>query len=459
MPDTLVSVTASDATTRDGPPRRSEGRPLSFVHITQLSDLLAEARRYPQGVARADLCETLTMGRNAVDRRIKTALGLGLLMPAGRGESTGGRAPEMWRFNPAAGTVLVLAVSYRYSVAALMDLDGAVVERIRWEEGILTPPDVLARHALQHLTALKDLGDSRPELPDVWGLGISVPVPVDFRDGTLVPPVTDHATGRATDYPEQVSWTSFPLRRWFAERMRIATWIDDEVNVMALAAATRIGAPQDLLYIRLSLGLGMGIVSRGQVHRGAGAASGEIAHIQMAGTSGVLCRCGRHGCLETLISGGAMEREATAPQALRSSSYLRAAREGRGAVHESDVFQGVAERDRVCLRIVTEAADRLSVVLAVLCTTYNPGEIVLGGEVTASGRFFAQVVDQAVRRRVLPTTSERLRVRMCSADDALIGACRLVAERMLSAHVMHVWLPQGSPAGVLELVTHRRQDA
>ena len=115
-------MTSSDAAARDGAPRRPEGRPLSFVHITQLSNLLAEARRYPQGVARADLCETLTMGRNAVDRRIKTALGLGLLTPAGRGESTGGRAPEMWRFNPAAGTVLVLAVSYRYSVAALMDL-------------------------------------------------------------------------------------------------------------------------------------------------------------------------------------------------------------------------------------------------------------------------------------------------------------------------------------------------
>ena len=452
-------MTSSDAAARGGAPRRPEGRPLSFVHITQLSNLLAEARRYPQGVARADLCETLTMGRNAVDRRIKTALGLGLLTPAGRGESTGGRAPEMWRFNPAAGTVLVLAVSYRYSVAALMDLDGAVVERVRWEESILTPPDVLARHALEHLAALRDLGDGRPELPDVWGLGISVPVPVDFRDGTLVPPVTDHATDRATTHPEEVSWTSFPLRRWFTERMRIATWIDDEVNVMALTAATRIGAPQDLLYIRLSLGLGMGIVSRGQVHRGAGAASGEIAHIQMAGASGALCRCGRHGCLETLISGGAMEREATTPQALRASSYLRAAKQRRGAVHEHDVFRGVAEGDRVCLRIVTEAADRLSVVLAVLCTTYNPGEIVLGGEVTASGRFFAQVVDQAVRRRVLPTTSERLRVRMGGADDALVGACRLVAERMLSAHVMHVWLPHGSPAGVLELVTHRRQDA
>ena len=47
--------------------------------------------------------------------------------------------------------------------------------------------------------------------------------------------------------------------------------IDDEVNVMALAAATRIGAPQDLLYVRLSLGLGMGIVSGDQMHRGTSA--------------------------------------------------------------------------------------------------------------------------------------------------------------------------------------------
>ena len=119
----------------------------------------------------------------------------------------------------------------------------------------------------------------------------------------------------------------------------------------------------------------------------------------------------------------------------------------------------MAAGDRVCVRIVTEAADRLAVVLAVLITTYNPGEIVLGGDVTASGRHFARVIGQMVRRRVLPVTSERLRVRMGGADDALTGVSRLAAERLLSPHVMQAWLPHGSPAGVPELITHRRQDA
>lgn len=450
-PTTLAAVTTheTDSDTAVGPPAGTRAaRPLSFVHITQLSELIAEARRHPKGIARADLVESLSMGRNAVDRRLRTAVGMGLIRPAGRGVSSGGRAPQMWRFNPDAATLLALSVSYRRSTAALMSLGGEVLERITWDDGLLSGPEVVVDGAIARLERLR-AERSGPGAP--WGVGVSVPTPVDFRDGSIISPVAGTGGGP--------SWTGFPLRPRLAEALGLSAWIDDEVNVMALAAATRIGAPQDLLYVRLSLGLGMGIVSGGQVHRGAGASSGEIAHIQMAGSGGRECRCGRRGCLETLISGGAMEAEAAGPQALRSSPYLRGLMSEHDAISDIDVFRGVAAGDRVCVRIATEAADRLAVVLAVLTTTYNPGEIVLGGDVTASGRHFARVIGQMVRRRVLPVTSERLRVRMGGADDALTGVSRLAAERLLSPHVMQAWLPHGSPAGVPELITHRRQDA
>lgn len=429
-------------------PRRRTRRPPSFVHVTQLSGLIAEARSYPQGVARADLVESLTMGRNAVDRRLRTAVDMGLLTPAGRGMSTGGRAPEMWRFNPEAATVLALAVSYRRTTAALMSIGGEVLERTTWDTGLVDGPDKVIPAAIN---SLRDLRGCRPERPDPWGVGVSLPVPVDFRDGTIALPVAGTDGGP--------SWTGYPVRRRLAGALGLSAWVDDEVNMMALAAASRVGAPKDLLYIRFSLGLGMGIVSSGQVHRGAGAASGEIAHIQISGAAGVACRCGRRGCLETVVSGGAMERDACTPQALNTSPYLRQVMSERGAIRDTDVFRGVAQGDRVCVRIATEAADRLAVVLAVVTTTYNPGEVVLGGDAAASGPLFEQVVSQALRRRVLPETSARLRIRMGSPDDALIGACRLTTERLLSPHVMHVWLANGTPVGVDELVTHKRQDA
>lgn len=387
------------------------------------------------------------MGRNAVDRRLRTAVDMSLLVPAGRGVSTGGRAPEMWRFNPEAATILALSVSYRSSTAALMSLGGEVLERITWDQGLIDVPDQVTTSAITHLRAL---AAARPDLPSPWAVGVSLPTPVDFRDGSIVMPITDAEAG---------GWTGFPLRARLAQALQLAVWIDDEVNVLALAAATRVGAPQDLLYVRLSLGLGMGIVSSSQVHRGAGAASGEIAHIQIAGTGGAQCRCGRHGCLETLVSGAAMEEAASRPEALRASPYLREVMSEHDQILDTDVFRGVAEGDRVCVRIVTEAADRLAIVLAVLTTTYNPGEIVLGGDVSASGQHFAQVVSTAVRHRVLPTTSARMRVRMGHPDDALTGACRLAADWILAPHVLYSWITHGSPVGVPELVTHRRQDA
>ncbi|PHP52761.1 ROK family protein [Actinomyces ruminis] len=316
---------------------------------------------------------------------------------------------------------------------------------------MLSDPQAVTSHALEHFAALRN---RHPELPPAWGLGVCIPTAVDFRDGTLIAPATAR-TGGASD---TLMWTGFPLRQQLTQQLNLPVWLDDEVNVMALAAAKRIGAPQDLLYVRLSLGLGMGIVSHGKVHRGAAAASGEIAHIQMAGSGGRACRCGRRGCLETTLSGGAMEDAAVTPQALKRSPYLRRLDESSG-IRCEHVFHGAAEGDPVCVRLLTEAADRLSVVLAVLTTTYNPGEVVLGGGVTQAGEFFSRAVGQALRRRVLPATSERLRVRMGKEDDALNGACRMVTDWLLSPHVMHVWLPHGSPAGVQELVTHRRQDA
>ncbi len=422
----------------------------SYVHVAQLSDLLAEARRYPTGISRADLVETLSLGRNAVDRRLRTALDLGLLVDAGRGPSTGGRAPATWRFNPAGGTVLVLRISYSSSLAALTDLGGQVIDRVDWDQGMFDHPTDFLPSAVKHL---RELAARHPQAHP-WGLGVSIPLPVDFRDGTLIDPIS---VALGEDNP----WTHVDLRRRLAVALEMSVWVDDEVNMMSLAAATRRGAPPDLLYVRFGLGLGMGIVSGGRVHRGIGATSGEIAHIQVSGASRRRCRCGRTGCLETYVSGGAFQEVAARPEALRHSKHLKAAMDDHGRITPEDVFAGVAGGDRVCVRIATESADKLAGVLAVLATTYNPGEIVIGGAVTESGDLMASIIGQALRRRVLPNTSQRLRVRMGGRHqaDEITGTARLVTNSLLAPHPLFDWLPHGHPAGVRKLIEHRRQDA
>ncbi|MDO4259248.1 MAG: ROK family protein [Actinomycetaceae bacterium] len=420
---------------RQVPPRE---RQVSFTHVSQIADVVSCVRSQPAGIARSAICRKLTLGRNAVEQRLRTAVDLNLITVGGFGASTGGRAPKVWQFNPAAGTILVVAISIRSTIVALTDLGGKILHQREIPVGILVPP---AHATKQILQALSELRAAHSDLPDAWGCGLTVPLPVDVSTGRLVNPVAQ-STGAKDE------WVEFPVKETFARTLGVPVWIEDEVDAMAHTAALRPGAPPDLLYVRLSLGLGLGIVSGGKVHRGSIGTSGELAHIQVDATGPYTCRCGRRGCLETYVSGGALEQAASKSQVWWKSPYLRSVHDKRGQIRMEDVFSGVAKGDAVCTKLAADAGIRLAGVLAVLVTTYNPGEIVIGGAVTESGNLFASVVDRAIRSRVLPASAERLSVRMGGKDrsDKLEGAAHLVVDWLLKPASMALWLPSGSPA-------------
>lgn len=410
---------------------------LTFTHIAQIADLVALLRAAEHGVSRAEIGSRLTLGRNAVEQRLRTAVDLGLVVTGGYGTSTGGRMPQVWRFNPEAGTILVACISIRSSLVALTDLSGRIIDRRSVESGILDDPHEVCPLIIQELTRLRD---EHPELPPVWGTGVTVPAPVDLASGTLVNPVT----GRAGSVD---LWTRFPVKEFMSAELDTPVWIEDEVNAMAYHASLRPGAPDDLLYVRLSLGLGLGIISGGALHRGHVGTSGELAHIQVDTTGPDECRCGRRGCLETFVSGASLESAARRTKAWWKSPYLTKVRERRGEIYMEDIFRGVALGDQVCTKLAADAGIRLASVLAVLVTTYNPAEIVIGGAATESGHLFASIVDQAIRRKVLPITSSRLSVRMGGKDriDKIQGVAELVSSWLLSAKKMAEWLPLGDP--------------
>lgn len=415
-----------------------EGAPAT-LYLKQLCDILRVLRDSNEGMTRLDLERRLSIGRNALEARLGILRDAHLVVPAGRALSTGGRAPVVWRFNQESGTVLVANISIRTTTVALTSLDGTVLHRETVGVGLFGPeagdlhasqppmsPQEVCDKLIQHLEVLQRRTKS---VQPIWGLSITVPMPVDVA-GRIYNPVS-LTTG------EKDMWTAFPIKEFFVSRMRVPVWIEDEVDAMAYCASLRPGAPRDLLYVRFSLGIGLGIVSGGKLHRGTIGASGEVAHIQIE-KGGDKCRCGRRGCLETFVSGAAFEHSARNPEVWMRSPFLSEAHARSGSIFMEDVFAGIAAGDVTCTKMAADAGIRLASVLAVLVATYNPGEIVIGGAVTASGQLFASIVDQAIRRKVLRTTSARLSVRMGSRDqlDRLVGASQLLVSSLLTpAHV------------------------
>ena len=63
--------------------------------------------------------------------------------------------------------------------------------------------------------------------------------------------------------------------------------------------------------VKVSTGIGTGIVINGRSYTGADGGAGDIGHVQISPSSDALCQCGRHGCLAAVASGRAVAHELT----------------------------------------------------------------------------------------------------------------------------------------------------
>ncbi len=65
---------------------------------------------------------------------------------------------------------------------------------------------------------------------------------------------------------------------------------------------------RNVLVLDIDWGLGLGIIANGKIISGHSGFAGEFGHIPVEGNKN-LCHCGKQGCLETVASGLALERQ------------------------------------------------------------------------------------------------------------------------------------------------------
>ncbi|WP_214415452.1 ROK family transcriptional regulator [Sphaerisporangium fuscum] len=154
----------------------------------------------------------------------------------------------------------------------------------------------------------------------------------------------------------------------FAERFHAGVIVDNNVRFAGLAEAlnTQSDSVRDLIYLRLSDGVGGGLVVGGQLARGFKGYAGELGHVN-AVPGGAQCRCGKRGCVETVAS---------VPGILRRCREL-----GVPMNSLDDLEAAVRIAHPVVDQVLREAGTVVGRVLGTAAMTLNPSEIVLGGEI------------------------------------------------------------------------------
>lgn len=171
------------------------------------------------------------------------------------------------------------------------------------------------------------------------------------------------------------------LERLLQRPVRLA----NDANCFAVSEATDgAAAGAGIVFgVIIGTGVGGGLVLDGRPVTGAHAIAGEWGHNPLPlayddERPGPACYCGRHGCIETWLSGPALSRQHEALTGCRLDAHAIALAADAGT-------------DAVCVQLIERYCHRLARGLATVINLLDPDVIVLGGGLSGIAALYRRV--------------------------------------------------------------------
>lgn len=358
---------------------------------------------------RGDIVDVTGLSRMTVAQRVDALLAAELIKE-GRGERhTGGRMPKRLEFNADHSMVVSVSVDTKHSRVALTDLAGKVVAVEACETHVSDGPEPVLHTIGEKVVRL--LRDQHVANEKVSGIGISVPSPID------------PATWRPSQPPIMPGWDAYPIAEHLQDVLPVPVLVENDADAMALGEQVH-GYPacRALCLVKVSTGIGTGIVIDGTLYRGIDGGAGDIGHIRLSNHSDEVCQCGAKGCLAAVASGRAVARALT--------ELGTPARSGR------DVAKLLKAGQPDAVRLTHDAGREIGAAVATLVSLLNPGVLLISGDLASAALISG--VRETLYTLSLPRATRHLDVRLgaLGEDAAIVGMTRAVVDQVFSAEAV-----------------------
>jgi len=372
-------------------------------------------------LSRAQLANVTGLNKTTVSSLVHELLTKGFVREAGLCSSRGGRPAMLIEPNPKAGCMIGVEIGVDFIFAILTNFRAEIVWR--HYESTESHPDYQtiiqrARGIIRDATHMAD----RLGLP-LLGIGVGVPGLVDIASGLV-------------SFAPNLEWHDIPLRDLLAESLSVPILVDNDANLSALGEYY-FGAAQGtetFIYISIGVGLGAGIFLDGKPYRGVGGYAGEVGHMTLQ-EEGLPCKCGNHGCWETLVSNRAVVSQAqSAVKAHPDSRMLELARGQSDRITLAIVIKAAEEGDETALNVLQQTGRYLGIGIANLINAFNPELIVLGGALSQAYPFMLAVVEKVTAERALAMPAKGIRIvtSVHGKDACALGAVGSVLHKILT---------------------------
>ncbi|MDT7786992.1 MAG: hypothetical protein QOF58_5411 [Pseudonocardiales bacterium] len=350
-------------------------------------------------VSRGDLLRHTGLSRATISSLVADLIREGVVREQSAASSRLGRPPLVVSLVPEAGYAFGLDIGHDHARLILSDLTGTPV----WDDSVELDVDSSADDTVSAAAELVEAALDEVDRSRVLGLGVGIACPVDRRTGVL------RAEGIMP------SWVGAKPAAMLTERTGLRTLAVNDANA-CVVAERRYGVARqcdDVVYLRLSAGIGAGVVCDGRMLLGHDGLVGELGHVSVD-PNGEVCRCGNRGCLETIASPTAIAR-------LLSRSWGR-------EITNAELMSLLLAGDRGAVRAVEDAGEAVGRTLAMTVMALNPKLVVVGGELAAAGDVLFDPIRRALRRNSVSDLHGDLQIMASALGDGASarGAAALV---------------------------------
>ena len=254
--------------------------------------------------------------------------------------------------------------------------------------------------------------------------------------GLALSGIVDDNTGVCRYFRNRKSWEGFPLKNILEDAFGLPCIIDDSSRMMAVAEKIygHCRNINNFILFSIGVGLGTGIFIDGKLFRGSTGLAGELGHMVIK-ENGPRCICGNCGCLESLVSGYAIERELK--EAINDNVYSSLMWEED--IDAKDVVEQAKEGDKLAYSIINKAAKHLGVGIANAINIFNPEMVILAGGISNAGKLLQEPIEQVVKASALAASAKNVKILLSGLNEysASLGIANNCIDWLLNNKAAH----------------------
>ena len=304
----------------------------------------------------------------------------GLINELGRGDSSGGRRPNIYGLVEIGFYIVGITININRTIISIFNSNNTEIAEPRYFPIKMQPDFNIFHQVNEKLDEV--LKKHNIDRKNVLAVGLELPGLIDQKKGINI-----------TYFPEIKNFSDeltkvFSMPVYFSHDSKLRAFTEQHFGLAQ--------NKKNVLMLQADWGLGLGIIINGKLYPGKSGYSGEFGHLPIV-DNGILCSCGKQGCLETIVSATAIARIAKQGIKGGTSSLISELIDNQiDKIDITTVIEAANRGDQFAISILSDVGYWLGKGIVYLIQIFNPELIVLGGRVAEAKQFITAPIQQAI---------------------------------------------------------------